>query len=264
MIDEGQGGEEFKRSQRQKLDALLALAEAHDCRRVRLLAYFDETSGPCGNCDNCLTPPSTWDGTLAAQKVLSCVARFYNQNRGRFGVGHLIDVLRGKETEKVTDYRHQLLSTFGIGKDLSEAEWRSVIRQLIAAGHLSAEGEFSTLSLTSTAWGVMKGEQRLAFRKASEGRRARSKGTRKSSSREPALPLDAEGHACFSALKEWRAGVAREHNMPAYVVFHDATLIEMARLRPSTLNALSSVSGVGAKKLETYGPEILRVLSDVA
>jgi ATP-dependent DNA helicase RecQ len=269
MIDEGQGSEEFKRSQRQKLDALLALAEAHDCRRVRLLAYFAETSGPCGNCDNCLSPPVTWDGTQAAQKALSCVYRFYQQAQGRFGVAHLIDVLRGKETEKVLDYRHQLLSTFGVGKDLSEGEWRSLIRQLIAAGHISAEGEFSTLSFTASSRSVLKGELELTLRKPSEGRRARSKGTRGRPTRDkatqdPMLPLDAQGHACFSALKEWRAGVAREHNLPAYVVFHDATLLEMARMRPSTLSALSGVSGVGAKKLEAYGPELLRVLSEVA
>ncbi|HEX5660388.1 MAG TPA: DNA helicase RecQ [Polyangiales bacterium] len=268
MIDEGQGGEEFKRSQRLKLDALLALAEAHDCRRVRLLAYFDETSAPCGNCDNCLSPPSTWDGTQAAQKVLSGVYRFYQQMQGRFGVGHLVDVLRGKETDKVIDYRHQQLSVFGVGKDLSEAEWRSVIRQLIATGHLSAEGEFSTLSFTPSSWSVLKGELKLQLRTPSEGRRTRSKSTRTRSSaspsREPSLPLDAQGHACFSALKEWRAGVAREHNLPAYVVFHDATLIEMARMRPSTLSALSGVTGVGAKKLEAYGPQILGVLSKVA
>ncbi len=267
MIDEGQGGEEFKRNQRLKLDALLALAEAHDCRRVRLLAYFGETSGPCGNCDNCIAPPSTWDGTKAAQMALSCVYRFYQQAQGRFGVGHLIDVLRGKETEKVVDYRHQLLSTFGVGKDMSEGEWRSVIRQLVAAGHVSAEGEFSTLSFTASSWSVLKGELKLTLRKPSEGRTKRGKGTRSrasASSNAPQLPLDARGHACFSALKEWRAGVAREHNLPAYVVFHDATLIEMARLRPATLAQLGGVSGVGAKKLQAYGPEILRVLSDVA
>ncbi|MET0283312.1 MAG: RecQ family ATP-dependent DNA helicase, partial [Polyangiales bacterium] len=264
MIDEGQGGEEFKRSQRQKLDALLALAEAHTCRRVRLLAYFDETSGPCGNCDNCLSPPLTWDATQAAQKVLSCVYRFYQQAQGRFGVGHLVDVLRGKETEKVVDYRHQLLTTFGVGKDMSEGEWRSLIRQLIAGGHISAEGEFSTLSFTASSWAVLKGEQKLELRKPSEGRRARGKSTRGKSTREPSLPLDARGHACFSALKDWRAGVAREHNLPAYVVFHDATLIEMARMRPATLAELGGVSGVGAKKLHAYGPEILRVLKEVA
>jgi ATP-dependent DNA helicase RecQ len=266
MIDEGPAGEDFKRTQRGKLDALLALAEAHDCRRVRLLAYFAETSSPCGNCDNCLSPPITWDGTEAARKALSCVYRFHQNGGHRFGVGHLIDVLRGKETDKVTDYCHQNLSTFGVGKDLSEGEWRSVIRQLVAAGHISAEGEFSTLSFTHSSWAVLRGEVPLTMRKPSEGRRTRGsgRGARGKVARDPLLPLDAHGNAAFSALKAWRADVAREHNLPAYVVFHDATLIEMARTRPQSLAALSAVSGVGAKKLEAYGPEILRVLGEVA
>jgi ATP-dependent DNA helicase RecQ len=259
MIDEGAAGEEFKRLQRSKLDALLALAEAHDCRRVRLLGYFGEHGRPCGNCDNCLTPPRTWDATEAARKALSCIYRFAQQG-SRFGAGHLIDVLRGKATEKVSQYRHERLSTFGIGADLSEAQWRGVVRQLIALGHLEAEGEFNTLSLTASARGVLKGEVPIVLREPREPTRAtRSRATR---DRVPvaAASLDAAGQERFAALKAWRAEVAREHNLPAYVVFHDATLAQMAAEAPASLEALSHISGVGAKKLDAYGREILRVL----
>ncbi|MFZ2298698.1 MAG: DNA helicase RecQ, partial [Aquabacterium sp.] len=150
MIDESPAADDFKRIQRGKLDALLALAEAHDCRRVRLLSYFGEDSQPCGNCDNCLRPPATWDGTDAARKLLSCIYRFWQHGQQRFGAGHLIDVLRGKETDKVQQYGHQSLSTFGVGADLSENQWRAVLRQLIALGHVVAEGEYNTLALTDS------------------------------------------------------------------------------------------------------------------
>ena len=268
MIDESPAGEEFKRGQRGKLDALLAMAECHDCRRVRLLSYFGEASAPCGNCDNCLTPPVTWNATEAARKALSCIYRFYQHGGQRFGVGHLIDVLRGKTTEKVEQYHHENLSTFGIGADLSEAQWRAVVRQLVALGHVRAEGDFNTLELTETSRAVLHGEVALLLREQSDKpRRSRNgksskngKGTR-STERAAPIPLDARGHERFSALKTWRAGVAKEHNLPAYVVFHDAALAEMARLNPSTLGALGEVSGVGVKKLEAYGSEILRVLA---
>ena len=264
MIDESPAGEEFKRGQRKKLEALLSLAESYECRRVRLLRYFAEESQPCGNCDNCLQPPVVWDAIEAAQKVLSCVYRFAQHGAGqRFGAGHLIDVLRGKETEKVTDYRHQQLSTFGIGKDLPEATWRAVLRQLLALGYLRAEGDFHTLELTHSSRQVLRAEVPLLLRMPSEkSRRAKGKGKGEKSSKGKAAPLelDQAGNQAFAALKAWRAGVARERNLPAYVVFHDATLTEMARARPGTLSALGAVSGVGAKKLEAYGPEILRVL----
>nr|WP_245213523.1 DNA helicase RecQ [Rhizobacter sp. AJA081-3] len=266
MIDESPAEEEFKRGQRSKLDALLALAEAHDCRRVRLLAYFGEESSPCGNCDNCLNPPATWDATEASRKALSCIYRFH-QNRGqRFGAGHLIDVLRGKVTDKVTQYGHEQLSTFGIGADLSETQWRGVLRQLIALGHLRTEGEYNTLELTPSAREVLKGEVALLLRVPSEapkrgrtGRVAKAGGGRE----KPApIALDDDGQRRYAALKAWRAEVAREHNLPAYVVFHDATLAEMARDQPGSLDELGGISGVGAKKLEAYGREILRVLGE--
>lgn len=263
MIDESPADEEFKRGQRAKLDALLALAEAHDCRRVRLLAYFGEDSQPCGNCDNCLNPPATWDATEAARKALSCVYRFH-QNRGqRFGAGHLIDVLRGKRTDKVAQYGHESLSTFGIGADLSEQQWRGVLRQLIALGHLRAEGEYNTLELMDSAREVLRGEVQMLLRVPSETPK-RGRVAKAGAARDKAAPiaLDDEGQRRYAALKAWRAEVAREHNLPAYVVFHDATLAEMARSRPASLGELGGISGVGAKKLEAYGREILRVLDE--
>ena len=266
MIDESTAGDEFKRLQRAKLDALLALAEAHDCRRVRLLAYFDEDSTPCGNCDNCLQPPAVWDATDAARKALSCIYRFHQQSGFGFGAGHLIDVLRGKVTDKVTQRGHERLSTFGIGAEISEQQWRGVLRQLIALGHVASVGEFNTLELTDSARAVLRGEVPVMLRvpadpppRARKG--ARSSGSARSASAQPPpLPLDEPGLARFAALKAWRAEVAREHKLPPYVVFHDATLAEMAREAPDSLDALAGISGVGAKKLEAYGAELLRVL----
>ncbi|HSW04223.1 DNA helicase RecQ [Aquabacterium sp.] len=267
MIDESPAGDEFKRLQRSKLDALLALAEAHDCRRVRLLAYFGEDSHPCGNCDNCLQPPAVWDATDAARKALSCIYRFRQHGGISFGAGHLIDVLRGKRTEKVAQHRHEDLSTFGIGADLSETQWRGVLRQLVAQGHVRAEGEYNTLELSESARAVLKGDVPVMLRVAAEApKRARSarSGSRVAAGgkdKAPPLPLDDSGLQRFAALKAWRAEVAKEHNLPAYVVFHDATLAEMARENPDSLDALAGISGVGAKKLEAYGREILRVLA---
>ena len=266
MIDDGAASEDFKRIQRGKLEALLALAEAHDCRRVRLLGYFGETSQPCGNCDNCLNPPQTWNATEAARKALSCIYRFAQHRDGfgatRFGAGHLIDVLRGKSTDKVAQYGHQKLSTFGIGADLSEAQWRGVVRQLIALGHVRTEGEFNTLELADSARAVLKGEVEIVLREPREATRGRKVRGARDPSKVPAAAatLDNDAQQRFAALKAWRAEIAREHNLPAYVVFHDATLAQMAQESPATLGALASISGVGAKKLEAYGREILRVL----
>ena len=264
MIDDSPADEEFKRHQRAKLDALLALAEAHDCRRVRLLGYFGETSCACGNCDNCLHPPATWDATEAARKALSCIYRFHQHGGQRFGAGHLIDVLRGNATDKVRQHRHEQLSTYGIGADLGDTQWRAVLRQLVALGHVRAEGEYGTLVLAPTARSVLRGEVQLLLRPSAETpRQARAaRGPRTGGERPPPVPLDEAGTRRFAALKAWRAQVAREHNLPAYVVFHDVTLAEMARLCPSALEALGQVSGVGAKRLEAYGREILRVLDE--
>jgi ATP-dependent DNA helicase RecQ len=272
MIDESPAGEEFKRGQIGKLEALLALAESHDCRRLRLLAYFGESSRPCAAhqnaCDNCTAPPVTWDATEAARKALSCVYRFHQNGGQRFGAGHLIDVLRGKATDKVAQHGHAALSTFGIGGDVSEAQWRAVLRQLIALGHLRTEGEYHTLELTPASREVLRGEVELLLREAAPAARGgrRSGGAssaRGSRDKAPPVPLDAAATSRFTALKAWRGEVAREHNLPAYVVFQDRTLAEMARIQPGSLDELAHISGVGAKKLEAYGREILRVLSDV-
>jgi ATP-dependent DNA helicase RecQ len=262
MIDESEAEEDFKRLQRGKLDALLALAEAHDCRRVRLLDYFGELSRPCGNCDNCLQPPATWDATEASRKALSCVYRFQQHGGMSFGAVHLIDVLRGKSTDKVAQHHHDKLSTFGIGADVSEQQWRSVLRQLIALGHLRAEGEYNTLALTESSREVLRGQVPLLLRvpAAAPKRGERTKAGRAARDKAPPLPLDEQALRRFDALKAWRAEVAREHNLPAFVVFHDATLAQMARECPDGLDALAGVSGVGAKKLQAYGEDILRVL----
>ena len=268
MIEDSPAGEEFKRAQRSKLDALLALAEAHDCRRVRLLAYFDEASAPCGPlqnaCDNCRTPPATWDATVASRMALSGVYRFQQAGGPSFGAGHLIDVLRGKATEKVAQFGHERLSTFGIGAAMSEVQWRAVLRQLIALGHLQTESEYQTLALTESSRQVLRGEVPLLLREASAGT-SRGKGSRTRTGRGGAgkpqpRPLDAAALERFVALKAWRAEVARAHNLPAYVVFHDATLAEMADLRPESLDAIAGISGVGARKLDAYGEQILAVL----
>jgi ATP-dependent DNA helicase RecQ len=272
MIDESVADEAFKRVQRGKLDALLALAESLDCRRQRLLNYFGEASSPCGNCDNCLEPPKRWDATEAARKALSCVYRFRQISDLSFGGGHLIDVLRGKATDKVHQHGHETLSTFGVGADLSETQWRSVLRQLVALGHLRAEGDYNTFVLTDSARAVLKGGVPVVLR---EPRVAPAGGgrTRKPSSRTgmasgaaapaAAAALDTPAQGRFAALKAWRGEVAREHNLPAYVVFHDATLAELARDQPATLGELAQVSGIGEKKLQAYGEQLLRVLAEV-
>jgi ATP-dependent DNA helicase RecQ len=267
MIDESPAGDEFKRVQRAKLDALLALCEAHDCRRVRLLGYFGENlSSACGNCDNCLAPPATWDATEAARKLLSCIYRFTQHRQGprQFGAAHLIDVLRGKATEKIAQFGHERLSTFGIGADLAEVQWRAVLRQLIALGHVVVGGEYSTLALGLSAREVLKGEVQLELRVPSErvrGRKERERGRAAARPTAATNALDAAGQTRFDALRAWRADVARERGLPAFVVFHDSTLAEMAQRAPADLAALGAIGGVGAKKLEAYGAEILRVLA---
>ncbi|GAA0742997.1 DNA helicase RecQ [Ideonella azotifigens] len=271
MIDESTAGDEFKRLQVGKLEALLAMCESLDCRRVRLLAYFGEdrpAGWRCGNCDNCLQPPARWDATEAARKALSCIYRCHQHSGFGFGTVHLIDVLRGKSTEKTRARGHESLSTFGIGADLSEAQWRGVMRQLIALGHVASEGEYSTLALTDSARAVLKGQVQIELREPREPTpRIRSRGKTGSagSSKVPraAATLGHPAQARFTALKAWRAGVAKEHNLPAYIVFNDATLAQMAAEAPATLDALAGISGVGAKKLEAYGKQILRVLGDL-
>ena len=267
MIDESAAEEDFKRLQRGKLDALLAMCESLDCRRVRLLNYFGEESQPCGNCDNCLHPPARWDATEAARKALSCIYRCHQHSGFGFGAVHLIDVLRGTSTDKTRQRGHESLSTFGIGRDLSEQQWRGVIRQLIALGHVVSEGEYNTLALADSARAVLKGDVPIELREPRESTpRARGRGKAgASASGKPKVPsvaatLDDAGQRRFAALKAWRSEVAKEHNLPAYIVFNDATLAQMAAEAPHTLDALAGISGVGAKKLDAYGREIIRVL----
>ena len=272
MIDDGPAGEEFKRGQRAQ--ARCAARAGRDARvppRCACSAYFGEPSRPCAPpqnaCDNCLAPPATWDATEAARKALSCIYRFHQQRGQRFGAGHLIDVLRGKPTDKVAQHGHETLSTFGIGADVGEPQWRSVLRQLIALGYLRTEGEYNTLELDASARDVLRGEVQLLLRTPTEtsgrSRGAKGRGARGAAKAAP-IALDDAAQARFDALKAWRGAVAREHNLPAYVVFHDATLAEMARARPQSLDELGAISGVGAKKLDAYGADILRVVADEA
>ncbi len=294
MIDESPAGEEFKQGLRGKLDALLGLAEATDCRRVRLLAYFGETYGQfpdgpllgklapsggsdhtqwesvgvtCRNCDNCLTPPAVWDGTDAARKLLSTIYRVQQHSGISFGAGHIMDILRGKPTEKVTQFGHEKLSTFGIGATLSELQLRGVLRQLVAIGAVAVDAQaFNTLQLTDASRDVLKGVVPVRLRESvsspadRKAKRASSSGSGKQSLPKAAIALDDAAQARFVALKEWRAEVAREHNLPAYVIFHDATLAAIAERAPQSLDDLQGISGIGAKKLEAYGAEVLRVV----
>ncbi len=284
MIDESPAGEEFKQGLRGKLDALLGLAEATDCRRVRLLAYFGEdyaSTSPeagqradgapgtgiryrCQNCDNCLNPPDIWDGTDAARKLLSTIYRIQQTSGMSFGAGHVMDIVRGKTTEKVTQYGHAALSTFGIGADLSEIQLRGVLRQLIALGAVAVDAQaFNTLQLTAQSRAVLRGEVPVQLRESVStpaSRKSKRPGAGSAVIKAP-IALDGEGLLRYAALKAWRAEVAREHNLPAYVIFHDATLAAIAKRAPQTLDDLQGISGIGAKKLEAYAQEVLRVVT---
>jgi ATP-dependent DNA helicase RecQ len=268
MIDESPAAEDFKQVMRGKLDALLALAEATDCRRGRLLGYFGETypKMKCGNCDNCLQAPQIWDGTEAARMLLSTIYRIHQQDGKTFGAGHVMDILRGKDTEKVQQYGHASLSTFGIGSQFTEQQLRGVLRQLIALGALGVDAQtFSTLYLTEGSRAVLKGEVSIRLR-ASVSTPATSKSkSRASGSVHKPTPttLNATGQARFDALKAWRGEVAKSHNLPAYVIFHDATLAAIAKAGPTNLDSLQGIAGIGVKKLEAYGEEVLRVVATV-
>jgi ATP-dependent DNA helicase RecQ len=259
MIDESPADEDFKHVMRGKLDALLALAEATDCRRVRLLSYFDEASEPCGNCDNCLHPPAVWDGTDAARKLLSTVYRAEQHSGFSFGAGHIMDVLRGKQTEKVAQFGHQQLSTYGLGATYSEAQLRGVLRQLIAMGALNVQGQvFNTLQLTEGSRAVLKGEVSVQLRESVSQKTEKKKRSTKAPG-PAAANLSQDALVRYINLKAWRAEVAKEHNLPAYVIFHDATLAHIAEAAPINLEDLQGISGIGAKKLEAYGQEVLKV-----
>ncbi len=254
MVDQSEAEDRHKRIERTKLDALLGWCEAISCRRQALLQYFgDSLPGDCGNCDICLTPPQTWDGTEEAQKLLSCVYR-----TGQiFGAGHVIDVLRGKDTAKVRQHRHQRLSTFGIGVDRTEVQWRSVLRQLMVQGHLRSEAErYGAVLLTAKARPLLRGDERIRLRQDVKIKRPRK----------AAAKLEAEiappDQGLWDALRDLRHQLAKEAGVPPYVIFHDATLKEMVRLRPASLNEMLAVHGVGETKLKRYGAAFLKALQE--
>ncbi|MEI4278958.1 DNA helicase RecQ [Klenkia terrae] len=256
MIDGSDGDAAHRRVLTGQLDAMLALCETVDCRRVRLLAHFGQESEACGNCDTCLTPPETWDGTIPAQMLLSTVLRLQRERGQSFGAGQSIDILLGKRTEKVTQHGHDQLSTFGIGTDLSEQQWRGVVRQLLAQGLLAVQGEYGTLALNEASGPVLRREQSVPMRREAE-RSARSRSSR---STKAAVDLAPEAAPAFERLRAWRAATAKEQGVPAYVVFHDATLRQIATESPADVAALGTISGVGAAKLERYGEGILEAL----
>ena len=269
MIDTSEvASEEFKQVMRGKLDALLTLAEDTHCRRVSLLRYFGEGSQPCMNCDNCLNPPAVWDATDAARKMLSCIYRVQQASGISFGAGHIMDILRGKATDKVAQYAHDKLSTFGIGADLAEAQWRGVLRQLIAKNMVRVDSEaFSTLELLPDARAVLRGEVSLMLREQAPGagsKKRSSKPTKTSVKGMAEASLNAGALERLGRLKAWRAEVAREHNLPAFVIFHDATLRAIADKSPQNLADLEGISGMGSKKLHAYGAEVIRVCTALA
>lgn len=268
LIQGGEGDEAFRRRAAAHLDSMLALCETVQCRRAQLLKYFgqDPTTASCGNCDTCLAPPETWDGTVVSQKLLSTVVRLKRERGQKFGAGQIIDILLGRKTAKVIQFDHDQLSVFGIGEELAEAEWRGVVRQLLAQGLIAVEGEYGTLVLTEESGTVLGREREVLLRKeakqATSSRSSASKGERKGKAAAADLPEAAV--PVFEALRAWRGAQAKELGLPAYVIFHDATLREIATLRPSSLGELGGISGLGEKKLATYGEGVLEVLAGLS
>ena len=253
LIDQSEASEEFKRVSGAKLDALLGLCETAGCRRVRLLGYFGEDSLPCGNCDTCLEPPETWDATEAAKKALSAIYR----TGQRFGAVHVVDVLRGKVSDRVTRWDHDKLSVFGIGADMDEVAWRGVFRQLVALGFSAVDHEaHGALVLAGASRAVLKGELSVEMRRVVARKKVAS-----ASRAGVAVALGGEDADLFERLKTWRGAEARSQSVPAYVVLHDSTLAEIARSRPAGLDALGGIGGIGAKKLERYGQALLGLIA---
>ncbi|MBL8929989.1 MAG: DNA helicase RecQ [Kineosporiaceae bacterium] len=260
LIEGSEGDLAHRRRLSAHLDAMLALCETVECRRVNLLAYFGQQSAPCGNCDTCLEPPQSWDGTVAAQKLLSTIWRLHRERGQSFGAGQAIDILLGKRTDKVTRHRHDQLSVFGVGAELADREWRAVVRQTLAQGLLAVQGEYGTLALTAASDDVLAGRRQVMMRREPErtASRARSRAGRAG---EVAAELPERARPAFDQLRAWRAATARESGVPAYVIFHDATLRQIAITRPGTLEELSAISGVGQAKLARYGEQILGELT---
>ena len=261
LINGSEGDSAHRRRLAAHLDAMLALCETVECRRGQLLGYFGEQAGQCGNCDTCISPPQSWDGTIAAQKLLSAVYRLHRERRQRFGAGQVIDILLGKKTPKVIEHDHASLTVFGIGADLREAEWRGVVRQLLAQGLLAVEGDYGTLALTEPSGEVLGGRRPVMLRREPERAGRTGRAAKSARSAAAAAELPAAATATFERLRVWRAATAREQGLPAYVIFHDATLRQIAAGSPATLAELSMVSGVGESKLARYGQQILDILA---
>jgi ATP-dependent DNA helicase RecQ len=268
MIDESPGDLQHRRRLSAHLDAMLALCETVHCRRVNLLAYFDQASTPCGNCDTCLSPPESWDATIAAQKLLSTVVRLDRERNQRFGAGHLIDILRGKTTDRTTQWRHSEISTWGIGQELGEQQWRGVVRQLLAQDLLAVNSDgYGTLGVTPMSAEVLAGRQNVSLRVEAEVRPrtttsgGASGGSKRAKAAAAVADLGPADAALFEKLREWRSGESREQGVPAYIVFGDATLRGIAAARPDSLAAAGTISGIGEAKLEKYGAAILSLVA---
>jgi ATP-dependent DNA helicase RecQ len=259
LIDGSEGDGPHRRRLTAHLDAMLALCETVECRRGQLLAYFGQHATACGNCDTCLSPPETWDGTIAAQKLLSTVFRLDRERHQKFGAGQVIDILLGKTTPKVIQFGHESLTVFGIGTELRESEWRGVARQLLAQSLLAVEGDYGTLVLTDFSGEVLSQQRQVLLRREPERTAPIAKATKP----RRATPADLPDVAVpvFEQLRAWRAATAKEQGVPAYVIFHDATLRQIATQAPSTLAELGTVSGVGEAKLARYGQQILDTLA---
>jgi ATP-dependent DNA helicase RecQ len=263
LIDQSPGDRTFKMRMGQHLDAMLALCETVACRRQNLLRYFGQESDPCGNCDTCLEKPDTFDGLVPAQKLLSTIVRLKRERNQAFGAGHLIDILRGSSNDRIRKMRHEQIATYGIGADLSDQDWRSVVRQLLARGILVAQGEYGTLAPGDAAGGVLRGDTPVPLRKDTIGRVTASRARRTSAAalRQAQGPMSDEDQPLFEALRTWRAATAREQGVPAYIVFGDATLRALAEHRPASVDALSGISGIGEKKRDAYGEAVLEVIA---
>jgi ATP-dependent DNA helicase RecQ len=261
MIETSEGDTAHRRRLATHLDAMLALCETVQCRRVQLLGYFGEHSAGCGNCDTCLSPPQTWDGTVAAQKLLSAVYRLKHERNQKFGAGQVIDILLGKTTPKVAQHGHDSLKVFGIGTELRDTEWRGVVRQLLAQDLLAVEGDYGTLVLTSASAEVLRKEREVRLRREPERAARPAKASRAAAAAAAVADLPEEAAGVFERLRSWRGATAKEQGMPAYVIFHDATLRQIAAQSPSTLAELGTISGIGEAKLARYGQQVLDVLS---
>jgi len=268
LIDTSEGDAAHRRRLAVHLDAMLALCETAGCRRAQILGYFGEQAAPCGNCDTCLSPPQTWDGTIAAQKLLSAVYRLRRERGQKFGAGHVIDILLGKDTPRVSQFGHDSLTVFGVGTELREGEWRGVVRQLLAQGLLAVEPNYGALVLTGSSREVLSKQRTVPLRREPErparpARVQRGSGSGRTAATGDGAPaeLPAAAAALFEQLRGWRAAAAKEQGVPAYVIFHDATLRQIAAEAPATLTELATVSGVGEAKLAKYGPQILDLVA---